>query len=90
MWMPERFDSWKVGVRLCDALNVLDALPATLCAWLAGVWEELVFVPDLPALAMAPMMIMAAKRAARKGAKKARAIILLQRGQFPSNVYLRV
>merc|ERR1711908_253925 len=33
---------------------------------------ELVFVPDLPALiAMAPMMIMAAKRAARKGAKKA-------------------
>ena len=31
------------------------------------------FVPDLPALiAMAPMMIMAAKRAARKGAKKAR------------------
>ena len=29
------------------------------------------FVPDLPALAMAPIMIMAAKRAARKGAKKA-------------------
>ena len=72
MWTWERFNSWKVDVRLCNALNGLDAFPATLCAWLAGVWEELVFVPDLPALiAMAPMMIMAAKRAARKGAKKA-------------------
>ena len=86
--MTERFNSWKVDARLCDALNGLDALPAILCAWLAVAWEELVFVPDLPALiAMAPMMIMAAKRAARKGAKKARHHFqnLLQRGQFLSS-----
>ena len=41
-----------------------------------GSREELVFVIDLPALPMAPVMIMAAKRAARKGAKKARCPLL--------------